>query len=125
AGLEERGLATVEDRIDAELALGRHAALIGELEALTTAHPLRERLRAQQMLALYRSGRQAEALRAYADARRHLVGELGLEPGPALRRLEQAVLEQDPSLGVPDGLPPAPTPRRRRWPALAGGALAA
>ena len=77
---------------------GRHADLVGELEALVVAHPLRERLRGQLMLALYRSGRQAEALEAYRAARRELAEELGLEPGDALRRLEQAILEQDPAL---------------------------
>src|SRR5262249_54083891 len=75
--LEELELGAVEARIDADLALGRHAALTGELEALVAAHPLRERLRGQQMLALYRCGRQAEALEAYAEARRTLVDELG------------------------------------------------
>ena len=96
--LEERRLAVVEDRVEAELELGRQAALIPELEALVAQHPLRERLRAQLMLALYRSGRQADALATYRDARDHLVGELGLEPGKELRALEQAMLEQDEAL---------------------------
>jgi DNA-binding SARP family transcriptional activator/ABC-type branched-subunit amino acid transport system substrate-binding protein/streptogramin lyase len=108
ARLEETRLAAVEDRIDADLTLGRHTELAPELDALVARHPLRERLRAQQMLALYRAGRQADALRAYADTRRHLLDELGIEPGPALRQLERAVLQHDPSLGAPDPLPPPP-----------------
>ena len=98
ARLEELRLAALEDRIDADLALGRHADAIGELEALSALHPLRERLRAQLMLALYRSGRQAEALEAYRDARRALVDELGIEPGRALRDLERRILSQDAGL---------------------------
>jgi predicted ATPase/DNA-binding SARP family transcriptional activator/Tfp pilus assembly protein PilF len=105
ASLDERRLSVLEDRIDADLALGRHGPLVAELERLVTQHPLRERLRGQQMLALYRSGRQADALAAYADARRYLVDELGIEPGPALRELERAVLEHDPALGAPRELP--------------------
>src|SRR3954452_1834175 len=96
--LEELRLSAVEDRIEAELALGRHAQLIAELEALVRRHPLRERFRGQLMLALYRSGRQADALGLYQDARRVLVDELGIEPGPALRELEQSILRQDPRL---------------------------
>ena len=88
----------LEQRIDADLASGRHAELIGELEALIESHPLRERPRGQLMLALYRSGRQAEALEAYRRARRELSEQLGLEPGEELRRLEQAILQQDPRL---------------------------
>ena len=80
-------LVAVEERIEAELALGHHDRLVPELEALTAKHPLRERLREQLMLALYRSGRQAEALRVYADARKRLVDELGLEPGQRSGRL--------------------------------------
>src|SRR5207253_4786499 len=83
ARLEEVHVAALEDRIEADLALGRHAELAPELESLVARHPLRERLRAQLMLALYRSGRQAEALAAYHDARRSLLGELGIEPGRA------------------------------------------
>ena len=98
ARLEELRMATIEERVAADLKLGRHAALIGELRTLVMADPLRERLRSQLMLALYRSGRQAEALEAYGDARRALVGELGIEPGPELRSLHQEILEQDPSL---------------------------
>ena len=98
ARLEELRQTTLEYRIEADLALGRHDDLIGELEGLTANQPLRERLRAQLMVALYRSGRQAEALEVYADARRTLVEELGIEPGRPLRELHQAILEQDPGL---------------------------
>ena len=98
ARLEELRLAAHEFRIEAELALGRDAALVAELEALVAGHPLRERLRGYLMLALYRSGRQAEALEAYHEARRTLVEELGIEPGPALQDLEKAILRHDPSL---------------------------
>jgi DNA-binding SARP family transcriptional activator/ABC-type branched-subunit amino acid transport system substrate-binding protein len=99
--LDELHLAGLEERIDADLALGHHATLVGELESLVARHPLRERLRAQLMLALYRSDRQAEALRVYQDGRRTLAEELGLEPSESLRRLERQILEQDPSLAVP------------------------
>ena len=98
ARLEEIRLAAVELRIDADLALGRHDELIGELEALVAEHPLRERMRMYLMTALYRSDRQAEALDAYQDARRALVDELGIDPSPALQDLERAILRQDPSL---------------------------
>src|SRR5581483_11968906 len=108
ARLEELRLATVEDRIDDDIATGRHPEVVGELETLIGEHPLRERLRAQQMLALYRSGRQAEALDVYRRTRARLAEELGLEPGPELRRLEQAILSQDPSIAVPT--PPSPGP---------------
>lgn len=93
--LEELRLAAHELRIEAGLALGQHAELVAELEELVTEHPLRERLRAQLMLALYRSGRQAEALDTYREARRTLLETLGIEPGPALRELERAILRQD------------------------------
>jgi DNA-binding SARP family transcriptional activator len=99
--LEEERLGALEDRIDAELALGRHAALVPELEALVSDHPTRERLRGQLMLALYRSGRQADALEAYRDVQRTLDRELGLEPGPELQELERAILNQDPSIEGP------------------------
>jgi DNA-binding SARP family transcriptional activator len=113
ARLEEMRLAAVELRIDADLALGRHAELIGELEALVARQPLRERLRLQLMLALYRSARQAEALDAYRAARRELQEELGLEPSDELRRMEQAILRQDPSLEPPPARrPPAPADRQ-------------
>ena len=96
--LEEVYLLAVEMRIDADLALGRHAALVAELDALAAEHPLRERLRGQLMLALYRSGRQADALAAYQSARSTLVDELGIEPGWALQELERAILRQDRAL---------------------------
>ena len=98
ARLEELRLAAVEDRIEAELGLGRHDQLIGELEALVAEQPTRERLRGFLMLALYRAGRQADALEAYREAREVLLDELGLEPGPELRELEQAILRQDEAL---------------------------
>ena len=110
ARLEELRLAALEERIDADLAERRHGDLVGELEALIVDHPLRERLRAQLMLALYRSGRQAEALHAYRAARRELADELGLEPGEELRRLEQAILQQDPDLEAPQRPRRAPPP---------------
>jgi YVTN family beta-propeller protein len=96
--LEERRLAALEERIEADLALGRATELVAELEALVGKHPLRERFRSQLMLALYRSGRQAEALNAYQDVRSELIKELGIEPGHAVRQLEQAILRQDPKL---------------------------
>jgi DNA-binding SARP family transcriptional activator len=125
--LEDVRLAGLEYRIEADLAVGRHLDLIGELEALVVQHPLTESFRAYLMLALYRSGRQTEALRVYQDARQVLVGELGLEPGPALQRLERAILQHEPSLGAelripaaesstdspdPHGLQPGPAPSR-------------
>jgi YVTN family beta-propeller protein len=113
--LEELRLATLEERIDADLALGRHAELVPELDGLVAEHPYRERFRAQQMLALYRSGRQADALAAYRSARTAFVDELGIEPGEELKRLERAVLDHDPELAAP--APPAaagPGGRKRR-----------
>ena len=98
ARLEELRLAALEERIEAELALGRDAELVGELETLVAEHPLRERLRGQLMLALYRSGRQAEALAVYRDGRRLLDDELGLEPSESLKELERAILAHDPCL---------------------------
>ncbi len=98
ARLDELRLDALEERFEADLALGRHAGLIGELESHIAQQPLRERPRGQLMLALYRSGRQAEALEAYRDARRVLVEELGLEPGRRLKELERGILAQDPSL---------------------------
>jgi DNA-binding SARP family transcriptional activator len=106
ARLEEIRLAAVELRIDADLVLGRHGGLVGELEALVAEHPLRERLQMYLMTALYRSGRQAEALDVYRDARRALVDELGIDPSPALQELERAILRQDPTLDV-ETPPPA------------------
>jgi DNA-binding SARP family transcriptional activator/tetratricopeptide (TPR) repeat protein len=96
--LTERRLEAIELRIDADLALARHGAVTAELEALVLEHPLRERLWAQLMTALYRSGRQADALSAYGRIRAALVDELGIDPGPELRTLERQVLEQDPAL---------------------------
>jgi predicted ATPase/DNA-binding SARP family transcriptional activator len=101
ARLEEQRLAALELRVEGDLNAGRHAELLPELQRLVSDHPLRERLHAQRMLALYRCGRQAEALEAYRQARRTLVEELGIEPGPELRRLEREVLEQAPSLQPP------------------------
>jgi len=98
--LEDLRLVCLEARIVDDLGCGRHAAVVGELEALVREHPLRERLRAQLMLALYRSGRQAEALEAYQHAREALVEELGIEPGRSLRELQQGILRQDPALDV-------------------------
>ena len=97
--LEEARLAALEERIDAELTLGSDGDLVGELEELVEDHPLRERFRAQLMHALYRAGRQADALAVYQEARRVLMEELGLEPSEELRRLQQAILQQDASLG--------------------------
>ena len=114
ARLREARLAALEQRIDADLAAGRHAALVGELEALVSEHPLRERLWAQLMLALYRSSRQAEALEAYRAARRSLSEELGLEPGTELKQLEQAILPHDPELDLAQ---PSAAPRRTPAPA--------
>src|SRR5215208_2598532 len=124
--VEERRLLALEGRFEAELTLGRDAELVGEIEAAVAREPLRERLRAQLMLALYRSGRQVEALEAYRDGRRVLAEQLGLEPGPALTRLERAILEHDQALEPPPA--PIPAPRRaardRRWQVLlAAGAV--
>ena len=107
-------LGALEERIDADLALGRHTELIPELDALVAEHPYRERFRAQQMLALYRSGRQAEALAAYRRPAMAYVEGLGIEPGPTLKALERAVLDQDPALAAPAG------GGRRRGPAGRG-----
>jgi len=101
-----------EERLDADLAEGRQADLVGELEALVREYPLRERLRELLLVALYRSGRQAEALAAYQDARAALVDELGIEPGKALRELHQAILRQDAALDlVPADRPASETGR--------------
>ncbi len=109
ARLEELRLVVVEDRVEAELEAGRHAELVGELETLAEDHPLRERLRAQLMLALYRAGRQAEALQIYHETRRVLVDELGIDPSPSLQQLHGSILRQDPGLerGGPAAAPPA------------------
>ncbi len=108
--LEELRLVALEQRLEADLALGRDAEVVPELEALVREHPLRENLRGLLILALYRAGRQADALAAYQDARATLVEELGLDPGQALQRLEKAILVHDPSLDLTAtaGLQPAP-----------------
>ena len=122
ARLTELRLSCVEARIGADLASGRHADVVGELEGLVRAHPLREHLRGQLMLALYRSGRQAEALDVYMSGRAVLADELGLEPGRELRELQHAILAQDPSLTLfgttpaaeaPVDVPAAPVPVAR------------
>jgi DNA-binding SARP family transcriptional activator/DNA-binding beta-propeller fold protein YncE len=125
--LEELRLVALEDRIDADLTLGRNGPLVGELRELVAGHPLRERMRGQLMAALYRSGRQAEALEVYRDGRIALSAELGIEPGPALRDLERAILQQDPTLGAPAAPPPPPpgSRLRRRWWAAAAAILVA
>jgi class 3 adenylate cyclase/predicted ATPase len=132
--LNEQRLATLLDRIEVDLELGRHAELVGELEALVAAHPLQERFRALLMLALYRSGRQADALELYRATRKLLADELGLDPSPELQRLERLVLTHDAELDPPRfeahvELPPAPTPppegeRLRRTVSVVFGDLA-
>ncbi len=107
AHLEELRLATLEERVEADLEAGRHGELVGELEALVEEHPVRERLRGQYMLALYRSGRQAEALQAYQEGRRFLVEQLGIEPSRDLQQLHGAILRQEAGLQAPGAaLPP-------------------
>jgi predicted ATPase/DNA-binding SARP family transcriptional activator len=106
ARLEEQRLAAVEVQAETRLALGEHSLLAGELGELVARHPLRERLRAAQMLALYRAGRQAEAVKSYTELRRQLADNLGLDPGPGPAALYQAILEQDPAL---QGVPAPPT----------------
>jgi DNA-binding SARP family transcriptional activator/streptogramin lyase len=135
AQLEELRSIALEERIEADLALGDHAAVVPELERLIREQPLRERLRGQLMRALYASGRQAEALAAYHETRRVLRDELGLVPSPALRELERAILAQDAALAPPTaprplpirprGPPPIRRPRRRRLRALGLVAAAA
>src|SRR5439155_2072728 len=116
ARLEEQRLAALERRIEAELALGRHAELVPELEGLVREHTLRERLRGQLMLALYRCGRQAEALGVYRSGRETLVEELGIEPGTELHQLQRRILAHDESIARvvlaprPRTLPRPPTP---------------
>ncbi len=116
--LEELRLLAQEEHVEARLRSGESDRLVSELRSLVTAHPLRERLRAQAMLALYRSGRQAEALQLYQEGRQLLVGELGLEPGPELQELQRRILAHDPALGGSG---------RRRWqlPSRRGRAMAA
>jgi predicted ATPase/DNA-binding SARP family transcriptional activator len=122
--LDEARLAAIEDRIEADLLLGGDGELTGELEALVRVHPLRERLWGQLIIALYRSGRQGDALGAYQRARAVLADQLGVDPGPELRRLESAVLSQDPTLGVP-GVGPglADRPRSGNLPAVRGALI--
>jgi DNA-binding SARP family transcriptional activator len=114
ARLEEAHIDAIEDRVEADLALGRHADVIGELESCIGDYPLRERLRAQLMLALYRSGRQAEALDAFRDARAALTGELGIEPGRDLRNLQQAILSQASELDLRPVLDAVPSDQQAR-----------
>ena len=115
AQLDELTLVAIETRAGADLVLGRHGELAGELEARCRQHPLRERLWELLILALYRAGRQADALRAYTEVRDRLAGELGIDPGPALRELQARILAQDPSLAAA-----APAPVRAAAPAAAG-----
>ncbi len=132
--LDELRLRAHELAIEADLEAGRHADVIGELEALVAEHPLRERLHAQRMLALYSSGRQSEALDAYQQARDALVEQVGVEPGAELQRLQQAILSHDPALDPLAPAPPArpppsepaparPPPRRRIHPLVAVAVL--
>jgi DNA-binding SARP family transcriptional activator len=116
--LDELRVVTVAQRIEAELAAGRDAVLVGELEALVQAHPLREELWQLLMLALYRTGRQSDALRRFAEVRTILVEELGIEPGPALRNLERSILEHDPTLTLTrdeTATAPVATPKPAAW----------
>jgi YVTN family beta-propeller protein len=128
--LEELRLTVVEERVEAELALGRHAALVGELETFVAQHPMRETGRAHLMLALYRSGRQVEALDGYRTARTQIDEEFGLHPGSRLRDLELAILQQDPGLELPPRapatvvLPASARVRRWRWVLVAAAAIA-
>ncbi len=118
--LEELHLRAIELAIDAELAAGRHDEVIARLEALIAEEPLRERLHAQRMLALYRAGRQAEALEAYRAARETLIEQIGVEPGPELQGLQRAVLAQDPSLDAPAPIAELPAQLEGGSPLLAG-----
>ena len=113
ARIEELRLTALEERIDAELALGRHDAILGEIEALATRYPVRERLRRQQMLALYRAGRQRDALRVYQEARLELVEEFGLAPSEELRGLERMIIAHDPALSLTPATDEAPHGLRR------------
>jgi DNA-binding SARP family transcriptional activator len=121
--LEDLRLAAVEARIDAGLVLGRHGELIAELDALTAANPLHERFWAQLMLALYRAGRQTQALAAYQTARRKLAEQVGLAPGPELQRLEKAILAHDPTLEPEPRVIRVLVTRRRPWLLFAVAAL--
>jgi DNA-binding SARP family transcriptional activator/ABC-type branched-subunit amino acid transport system substrate-binding protein/DNA-binding beta-propeller fold protein YncE len=113
--LEELRLAAIEERVEADLRLGRHAELVVELERLVAEQPLRERPRAQLMLALYRSDRQAEALSVYDDGRRHFAEELGLAPSEGLQQLERRILEHDPALQAPKSSPATPAAGQPGW----------
>ena len=124
ARLGELRLSALEARFEAGLQLGRHAELVAELEEFVREHPLRERARAQLMTALYRSGRQAEALQAYRDVRTLLAEELGLDPSPELRQLEKAILTQDASLAMPEPQRFLRTVRPHRLAAVAAVTLA-
>jgi WD40 repeat protein/DNA-binding SARP family transcriptional activator len=108
--LDELHLGAIELAIEQDLAAGRHAEVMGELETLVAQEPLREHLHAQRMLALYRGGRQADALDAYRQVRASLVDAIGVEPGPELRRLHEAILRQDPTLDLPTAEPAEPPP---------------
>ena len=121
--LEELHLAAIEERIEAELAVGAHAEVVGELESLVEEHPLREGLRRQLMLALYRSGRQAEALQVYHDARRVLVDELGIDPSRSLQQLHGAILRQDAELDLGGAAPAAQDRFKDLAAAMLGGRL--
>jgi WD40 repeat protein/DNA-binding SARP family transcriptional activator len=121
--LAELRRVAVEDRIEADLRLGRHRQLVAELEGLVREHPLRERLWAQLLLALYRAGRQADALLAYQRARSILVEELGIDPGAELRRLHTAVLAQDPGLDLPPTAEPGPARKLPQALSVAGPAF--
>jgi YVTN family beta-propeller protein len=122
--LDELRLRAVESRIDADLALGRHASVIAELNSLAESHPMREHLQAQRILALYGAGRQADALEAFRSVRRRLMDEVGIEPGPELTSLQQSILNQDAGL-LPEGTAPAPQleeqPKKVTVPALKHG----
>src|SRR5262249_35105139 len=125
ARLEERRLLALEERFDADLALGGGPELVPELEQLVGDEPFRERPLGQLMVALYRSGRQAEALSAYQEVRRPLADEHGLEPGPKLRELERRILRQDPELLGKSSAHVVRGMNRRRWAVAAALALAA
>jgi DNA-binding SARP family transcriptional activator/DNA-binding beta-propeller fold protein YncE len=114
AQLDELRLTVLMDRIDCDLAQGGHERALGELQVLVREHPLRERLRAQLMLALYRADRQADALEAYRQARHALIEELGIEPSESLQRLHQAILRHDPALEAPAGIAGAPVAAAER-----------
>jgi len=121
--LEERRLVAIEQRLEADLALGHHQACAAELESLVREHPVRERLVAQQMLALYRSGRQADALKSCSELRGRLRDELGIDPSPEIRALERAILVQDPSLLAPTGWGGPGAPGSRALPVGSGAML--